>query len=112
MEISCNKQNQALVVSVSGRMDGTTAHQFEQECDPWVEQGEKLLIVDMSQVEYISSAGLRSILSTGKKLKSSGGALVFVGMQDMVKEVFDMSGFNQLFSVYHSLEEAFEQQGY
>jgi anti-anti-sigma factor len=110
MEISCHKQGQALIVTVSGRLDGTTAPEFEQTCVPWIEDGEKLLVIDMNHVEYISSAGLRSILSTGKQIKKNKGALVFVGMQGMVREVFDMSGFKELFSCYDSLEEALEQQ--
>lgn len=95
-----------MVVKVVGRMDATSAPQFEEECAKWIEQGEKNLVVDMGGLEYISSAGLRSILATGKKLKGSGGVLVFGNMQGMVKEVFDISGFTSIFPVYDTLEAA------
>jgi anti-anti-sigma factor len=54
----------------------------------------------------MSSAGLRSILSLGKKVKAQGGSLVFCNLQGMVQEVFDVSGFTSIFSVYASQEEA------
>ncbi|HDQ40016.1 MAG TPA: anti-sigma factor antagonist [Desulfonatronum sp.] len=106
MELSGSKQGSSMVVKVAGRMDATSAPQFEEECAKWIEQGENFLVVDMGGLEYISSAGLRSILATGKKLKGNGGSLAFGNMQGMVKEVFDISGFTSIFPVYDTLEAA------
>jgi anti-anti-sigma factor len=106
MEFSSSKQDSSLVIKIVGRMDATSAPQFEEESAKLIDTGEKTLVVDMSGLEYISSAGLRSILATGKKLKGIGGALVFGNMQGMVKEVFDISGFTSIFPVYDTLEGA------
>jgi anti-anti-sigma factor len=110
MDITFETQGEALVASVCGRLDSASASDFEQQCSTKLEQGGKALIIDMHQVDYISSAGLRSILSLGKKLKADQGSLAFVGMQGIVKEVFDMSGFNNIFPVYSSLGQALERQ--
>lgn len=67
--------------------------------------------MDLSGVEYISSAGLRSLLVLGKRIKAKGGTLLLVGLQGMVKEVFDISGFAALFPVHASHEEALEAIG-
>ena len=106
MDFMSTKVDQAVTIKATGRMDAATAPLFEQECMRWVEQGDTNLIVDFSGLEYISSAGLRIILSVGKKLKSQGGSLAFGGMSAMVKEVFDISGFASIFPVHISLEAA------
>ncbi|MGM0759793.1 MAG: STAS domain-containing protein [Thermodesulfobacteriota bacterium] len=64
------------------------------------------IIVNFQDGEYMSSAGLRSILSLGKKVKAQGKSLVFCNLQGMVQEVFDVSGFTSIFSAYKSQEEA------
>ncbi len=87
-------------------MDAVTAPEFEQECDRWIDQGSNDLVVDLSGLEYISSAGLRVILGVGKKVKSNQGSLIFGGMSGMVKEVFEISGFSSIFPVHDSLESA------
>lgn len=92
-------------------MDAVTAPNFEKECTSWIGKEEKKVVVDLSGLEYISSAGLRSILIMGKQLKAKGGALVFTGMCGMVKEVFDISGFATLFPAHPSLEKALETIG-
>ncbi|MNL88983.1 putative anti-sigma factor antagonist BtrV [compost metagenome] len=63
------------------------------------------LVFDLSSLDYISSAGLRVILLAGKRLRASKGKLVLVGLQTMVREVFDMSGFLSLFAITATLDE-------
>ena len=111
MECRSYKQAAATVIEVTGRMDAVTAQDFEKECGAWTGQGEKHLVVDLSGLEYISSAGLRSFLIIGKQAKAAGGTLVLAGMQGMVQEVFDISGFATLFPAYPSLEAALEAAG-
>ncbi len=106
MEVSGRKEGQALIVEISGRMDASTASKFETTCNEWLEDGENRLIVDFAGLEYISSAGLRSILSIGKKLKSRGGALSVCQMDGMVQEVFEISGFSSIFPAYDTIEDA------
>ena len=106
MEITFETTNNKVVVHVSGRMDALTAPTFEQGYETWRQGGESAIIVDLSGLEYISSAGLRSILSTAKKVKASGGSLSFCGVQGMAAEVFKVSGFEKLFVLHASQEEA------
>jgi anti-anti-sigma factor len=106
MECVSQKQGQTITIKVTGRMDAVTAPGFEKACAEWIDRGEKDLAVDLSGLEYISSAGLRAILGTGKTLKTRGGSLIFGGMSPMVREVFEISGFAAIFPVYDSLESA------
>jgi anti-anti-sigma factor len=108
MECNRHKANGAMVISVTGRMDAVTARDFEKESGAWTGEEEKKLVVDLSGVDYISSAGLRSFLLLGKRVKAAGGTLALSGMQGMVRDVFDMSGFATIFPVYATIEEAVE----
>jgi anti-anti-sigma factor len=108
MECESYKEGDAVVIKPSGRMDAGTSQAFEKECGKWIEKGETRLIADLESLEYISSAGLRSVLVVGKKLKPSGGALALCNMNGMVEEVFNMSGFNNIFNIYDTLEAALE----
>jgi anti-anti-sigma factor len=109
MECTAIKQDDAVIIRISGRMDAVTAPEFEQACEPLIESGEKLLIADMTNLEYISSAGLRSILSTAKKLKAVQGQITFCNLNGMVRDVFSMSGFDTMFTLWGSLDEALKQ---
>ncbi|MEI7481332.1 MAG: STAS domain-containing protein [Elusimicrobiota bacterium] len=102
MNISTKKESAALVVTVSGRMDAVTAPEFEKSISDFITQGEKAFVVNLSGLEYISSAGLRSILACAKRLKEQSGKLIFSGLQGHVKEVFSISGFNGIFKIYES----------
>lgn len=109
MECSSNKEQGAVTIEVSGRMDANTAPGFETECSKWVDDGQTTLIVDLQNLEYISSAGLRSILASGKKLKAQGGSLILCNLSGMVEEVFNISGFSSIFPIYDSKQAALEK---
>lgn len=94
------------VIAVHGRIDTLTAPEFEQFMRDRLEQGQYRLVLDLVDLEYISSAGLRSLLVTAKKAKAQGGFLVCCGLQEMVNRVFEVSGFSQVIPVYASVEEA------
>ncbi|MBO4317752.1 MAG: STAS domain-containing protein [Mailhella sp.] len=94
------------VAKVSGRMDATTVADFTQACQKLLEEGPGKFIIDLAGLEYISSAGLRGILTLGKACKSNGSVLAFCSMQAMVADIFKLSGFTSILQVYPSLEEA------
>ncbi|MGE4504695.1 MAG: STAS domain-containing protein [Desulfovibrionaceae bacterium] len=106
MEFSSETKGGYLVVSASGHMDTTTAQEFEAQCEEWIAQGTYKVVVNMSGVEYISSAGLRSVLVAGKKLKAGSGELRFCGLTDMVREVFTLSGFGAMFKIFETPDQA------
>jgi anti-anti-sigma factor len=106
MELNGCKQDNFFVVEVKGRMDAVTAPDFEKSCQEWLQQGETQLVVDLKGLEYMSSAGLRSILIVGKKLKAAGGGLSFCSLTPNVAHVFSISNFASIFPVHISLEQA------
>lgn len=106
MDFNATKAGNIYVVDVAGRLDATTANEFEQQCDTWIGAGEYQVLIDMTAVEYISSAGLRGILTSAKKLKAQQGNIRFCGLQGMVADVFKMSGFAAMFQVFDSKEQA------
>jgi anti-anti-sigma factor len=106
MQIFTNKERDNLVLEIKGRIDAVTSPKLEEECQGWIDQGEKALVMDLGGVEYISSAGLRTILILARKLNGSGRGIRFCGLRGMVQEVFTISGFNSLFPVFTSVTEA------
>jgi anti-sigma B factor antagonist len=109
MEISIAEKDDWTIVTVEGRMDTVSAPDFEGKIQERIAEGAKRLVVDLSRLEYISSAGLRCILVAGKSATGTGGRLCCCGLQGVVKKVFDVSGFTTLFPVYDSLEDALVQ---
>lgn len=88
-----------------GRLDSGNSSQLELMLTNALKEDFKKIVFDLSQLDYISSAGLRVMLLAGKKLRVSGGKVVLVGMQEVVREVFAMSGFLALFPVAGTLED-------
>lgn len=106
MDISGEKVEKAVVISVTGRMDAVTSPDFEKELDQWIENGETLFVVDLKGLDYISSSGLRSVLSVAKKLKACKGRILLTSLKDVVKEVFEISGFSTIIPLYESRDSA------
>ncbi len=109
MQINVRKDQNLLIVSVCGRMDTVTAPDFQEKMQEFLNQGEKKIIMDFCDLEYVSSAGLRCILFAAKKAKAAGGAVACCGLQTMVKKVFDVSGFTAMIPVFECLEEGCEE---
>ncbi|MBG0777978.1 MAG: STAS domain-containing protein [Desulfovibrionaceae bacterium] len=109
MEIVSKQEGKAQVLLVKGRMDAVTAPEFEEYVNSCTAKGATAFVVDLGGLEYISSAGLRSILASAKKLKALNGKILFCGLQGMVKEVFDISGFASMFSVFPTAQDALQK---
>lgn len=106
MEISAEKGKGCVVVSVKGKIDAVTSPGFEKDLADLIAKGETVLILNFAALEYISSAGLRSILAIAKTLKVKEGKMMFAGLGGGVKEVFKISGFESLFKIFENAEEA------
>ena len=98
MEIKQTKDANKLTVELSGRLDTTTAPQLEEALASALD-GVKDLVFDFNQIQYISSAGLRVLLDTQKKISAAGGSMKLVGVNDVVREVFEVTGFINILSV-------------
>jgi len=120
MEISEHETANIITLSLSGRLDATTAKTFQDAILGRIESGSCRLVVELSQLEYISSAGLRVFALAGKRLNSVNGKLVLCGLKktipyntlnripDPVREVFETSGFSTIFPSYGSHDDAME----
>lgn len=97
MNITKNKENTALTVSLEGRLDTTTAPQLEAELKNALD-GVTELTMDLSAMEYISSAGLRVLLSAQKTMNKQGEMKV-VGANESVKEIFEVTGFSDILNI-------------
>ena len=106
MDITETKHDQYSVFRLNGRLDSNTAMGFEQKLFECIENGTQRLILDFQELDYISSAGLRVILKATKSLKSDNGKLVLCAMQDYVKEVFEISGFDSFLPIEATLDDA------
>jgi anti-anti-sigma factor len=95
-----------VVLLVAGRMDAESAPQFEQQCRDCVAEGLTGLVVDLGQLTYVSSMGLRSFVSIAKTLQDKGGALRICRLSGLVKQVFEITGLLRIFPVYESVEAA------
>ena len=106
--VNAGRKGEWLVIYVKGRIDAVSAPEFEKKLTDWIQAGEIHLIVDFGGLEYISSAGLRSVLGTAKRLKSKDGNLVVSDLRDTVKEVFDISGFSTIIPISDTVEGAID----
>lgn len=106
MNIDVKKENNALVVTVSERIDSVTAPDLGKKLNELIEQGSITFVLDFSNLDYISSAGLRTILVTAKNLESKGGKILIASLNSILKELFEISGFATLFKIFDSTEDA------
>ena len=106
MKVDSYSEKDFLIIKSDGRLDIATAPEFEKKCVALMEQGHLKIVLDFSALEYISSAGLRSILAVAKKLKSRGGTISLCCLTGLVLEVFALSGFDTILPVYVSVAEA------
>ncbi len=97
MNISKQLDNGCLTLVLQGRLDTTTAPLFEQELQNDLD-GVTMLRLDFEQLAYLSSAGLRVILETQRRMNQQG-SMVICHVSDTIKEVFDITGFSALLTV-------------
>lgn len=99
METNINKVGEQTVVTIKGRMDTLNSKAFEQSIQPLLEDENPDICLDCSELEYISSSGLRMFITLLKHVGSTNGKLVITKLRSDVKDVFDMTGFSALFDI-------------
>ena len=109
MNVKTQEEKGYWVVKLEGRLDISNSSQFEQDCKNWIEQGQRKFILDLGALEYISSAGLRSILAATKKLKAQNGSLALCSLSGLVEEVVTVSGFDNILQVFADLDQAMKE---
>ena len=106
MEVTVKKQDELVIIELEGRLDSNTAGSLEKELIPLISTDTRKLLIDFSDLNYISSAGLRTLLLGAKKMQAAGGKLALCNMQEFIKEVFELAGFTAIFKIFASPEEA------
>lgn len=97
MQLSKKLEGNKLTITVSGRVDTITAPEFEKYINENIESINEL-ILDLKDMSYTSSAGLRVILKA-QKLMSAQGSMTVINVQDDVMEIFDMTGFSDILTI-------------
>lgn len=100
MIIEKETQGTMTIIRLKERIDSSVAKEFEEKMMGVAEEQPKGMLVDFSGLDYISSAGLRVLLMTAKKMKSLNGKLALCSMKPNIYEVFEVSGFATMLSVF------------
>lgn len=111
MDIQITQQEKAQILTLSGKLDAVSAPTYEQQVSALIETAPGSLILDFAGLDYISSAGLRALLTTTKRIKAKGGQLYCVNVQGPVEEVFQISGFSTILPLLGSVAEALADIG-
>ena len=99
MEFAHEQAGDVVIVKMAGRLDSSTAQATEDSFVRLIEDGAPRLAVDLSKLEYISSAGLRVLLVVAKKVQQANGKVTLFGLLPGVREVFSVSGFDKIFAI-------------
>jgi anti-anti-sigma factor len=106
MGVTTERQGDTLIAKTDGRIDGTNAREFQTELDAAIDDSERAVILNMEELSYISSAGLRVILLTAKNMRNQNARFAVCSLSDPIREVFEISGFDKIISIHASQAEA------
>lgn len=98
MKITKNYNEKELLLIIEGRMDTITSQELEKEINDELGNFESLTL-DLNDLKYISSAGLRVLIVTQKKLDSDNIPFTIINVNGNVREIFEMSGFDKIFTI-------------
>jgi anti-sigma B factor antagonist len=101
MEITTQDFKHCEMIKVKGRVDSATAPQLAQALDNAAEGGKYKLVVDMSELEYMSSAGFRALLAAQRNSKKyNRGEVVLASVPERIREALELAGFTELFKTF------------
>ncbi len=105
LEISEEKAGEVRILALTGRLDTETAPDFELKAHDQFTEGDRHFVVDLSGIDYVSSAGLRVLLALAKQVDGAKGSMKLCGLASHVRQVFDLAGFSKLLNIQPSLKE-------
>lgn len=107
MEINTERVGGALVVMPSeNRVDGTNAREFQLGLEAAIQENDRAVIFDAETLTYISSAGLRAILLVVKSINRQGGKFAVCSLSDPIREIFSISGFDNIIPIESNRDDA------
>jgi anti-sigma B factor antagonist len=100
LDISVQSLKRVDLITLSGRVDSSTAPDLEETLEDRMNQGRHNLVLEMSDVNYLSSAGLRALVSALRTCKKKSGDVRIANPSERVSEVMSLAGLDSLFSMY------------
>ena len=111
MDITHAKKGEISVLTINGRLDAATAPVADKIIKTILEGGCLRMLFDFSKLDYLGSGGLRVLLGAAKELRRKGGQIVLCSLPNLVKEIFEVSGFNSVVPISESVDSVIEQMG-
>lgn len=109
MEVGVERRGNARVIAVKGRIDHLNASTFHEQLTPHLQHcrsdGDGI-VLDLSGLDYISSAGLRIFMIAAKQARAQGGRIAVAQMQALVQEIFEISHFHLVYEIFTTTDEA------
>ncbi len=109
MEIEKEMIDSVTVLTLKGNMDSSTAPLAQETITGLLNEGVQNFLIDFAELNFISSAGLRVLLGTEKKLAVTGGTLRICNLNEIVMEVFEMSGFTMIIKISETRQDALDE---
>ncbi len=97
MTLDTNVNNDQVIGTLKGRLDTAAAVQFTKDMEPLMENADKEIVLDCSKLDFISSSGLRLLLTLRKETMAKGGKVIIKEVNDDIQQVFKITGFSSLF---------------
>lgn len=98
-------ENNIMMLEIKGEVDAYTSQDLSKTLEDMLGDGYHKIVVEVSQMTFISSAGIRAILYAHKQAVQMGGELRFVGPTDQVRRIFEITGYFEIFQISDNLEE-------
>jgi anti-anti-sigma factor len=106
MEIVETRSAHLVTLAIHGRLDAAFSGGFEQRILACIDAGDRRVIVDLAELDYINSVGLRVLMLAAKRLQPVGGRIVLCALQPSIRHVFDIAGLSSTFAIATTREEA------
>ena len=111
MKIIVQEFKDTVLITITERIDGSTAPEVEHVLESLQHRGRYKFVVDMSQLGYISSAGYRVLLSAQRNCKRYSGEVILAAVPEQIRQALDISGFTDYFKIYKEISAVPELAG-
>ncbi|MBU0467511.1 MAG: STAS domain-containing protein [Candidatus Omnitrophica bacterium] len=108
MDIKTRTKDGSTIIEIIGSLDGNTVNEAQEIILPLISSSNVSMVLDMKECGYVSSAGLRLLLMAAKQLSVQNGVLVLSGLSDEIQDVMEMTGFNNFFKTFDSVDSALD----
>ena len=108
LHIELEEIDKVVILRLDGRLDAATAPVLDRKIQMLVDDGHIQIALDFSQIDYLSSAGMRVLLSEGRKLHAKHGSFALFSLSSEVEEVLKMAGFDRILNIFPTEKEALQ----